>query len=129
MVNSTTNPKNIPGAVELYTLRITNQGSGTVDNNTLAIVDAIPVNTALDVRDAQAGLEGAFRITVANILANPLRMLAPVIASHTEPRGLIALAGILEDQAVAVIEAYAPWARIAEAARESPWVLLAGERC
>ena len=84
---------------------------------------------ALDVRDAQAGLDGVFRITVANILANPLRMLAPAIASHTQPRGLIALAGILEDQAGAVIDAYAPYARIAEAGRESPWVLLAGERC
>ena len=84
---------------------------------------------ALDVRDAQAGLDGVFRITVANILANPLRMLAPAIASHTQPRGLIALAGILEEQAGAVIEAYSPYARIAEAGRESPWVLLAGERC
>ena len=84
---------------------------------------------ALDVRDAQAGLDGAFRITVANILANPLRMLAPVIAAHTLPRGLIALAGILEDQADAVIAAYAPYAALAEAAREAPWVLLAGERC
>ena len=84
---------------------------------------------ALDVRDAQAGLEGAFRITVANILANPLRMLAPVIAAHTLPRGLIALAGILEDQADAVIAAYAPYAALTEAAREAPWVLLAGERC
>ena len=84
---------------------------------------------ALDVRDAQAGLEGAFRITVANILANPLRMLAPVIAAHTLPQGLIALAGILEDQADAVIAAYAPYAALAEAAREAPWVLLAGERC
>jgi ribosomal protein L11 methyltransferase len=84
---------------------------------------------ALDVRDAQAGLDGAFRITVANILANPLRMLAPVIAAHTQPQGLIALAGILEDQAQSVIEAYAPYARIGEAAREAPWVLLVGERC
>ena len=84
---------------------------------------------ALDVRDAQAGLDGAFRITVANILANPLRMLAPVIAAHTQTQGLIALAGILEDQADAVIEAYAPYARLAEAAREAPWVLLAGARC
>ena len=84
---------------------------------------------ALDVRDAQAGLDGAFRITVANILANPLRMLAPVIAAHTQTRGFIALAGILEDQADAVIAAYAPYAALAEAAREAPWVLLSGERC
>jgi ribosomal protein L11 methyltransferase len=84
---------------------------------------------ALDVRDAAERLDGTFRITVANILANPLRMLAPVIAAHTQPRGLIALAGILDDQAGAVIAAYAPHARLAVAGREAPWVLLAGERC
>ena len=52
-VNST-NPKSIPGAVQLYTLRITNQGAGGVDNNTISIVDAIPANTVLDVRDVGA---------------------------------------------------------------------------
>jgi hypothetical protein len=52
--NNASNPKSIPGAVELYTLRITNQGTGIVDSNTLAIVDAIPTHTALDVRDAGA---------------------------------------------------------------------------
>lgn len=84
---------------------------------------------ALDVRDAAERLDGTFRITVANILANPLRMLAPVIAAHTQARGLIALSGILDDQAEAVIAAYAPHARLAVAGREAPWVLLAGARC
>jgi ribosomal protein L11 methyltransferase len=86
-------------------------------------------DVALEVRDAQQQLAGAFRITVANILANPLRMLAPVIAHHTVSQGLIALSGILEEQAGAVIEAYAPWADLAAARREGPWVLLAGRRC
>ena len=84
---------------------------------------------ALEVSDAQQQLAGAFRITVANILANPLRMLAPVIAHHTASQGLIALCGILEEQAGAVIEAYAPWADLAAAQRDGPWVLLAGRRC
>ena len=83
---------------------------------------------ALDVRDAQAALPEAFRITVANILANPLRMLAPLIAARTEPGGLIALSGILEDQARDVADSYEPWACLAVAARDSGWVLLAGAR-
>jgi ribosomal protein L11 methyltransferase len=83
----------------------------------------------LAVQDAHRELAGAFRITVANILANPLRMLAPVIALHTQPQGRIALAGILADQADAVIAAYAPWARLAVGAAEGPWVLVSGERC
>ena len=50
-VNGTTNPKYIPGAEALYTLRVTNSGAGTVDNNTVIFTDPIPANTALFVGD------------------------------------------------------------------------------
>jgi ribosomal protein L11 methyltransferase len=82
----------------------------------------------LDVRDARQDLPESASITVANILANPLRMLAPLLASRTRPGGSIALSGILEEQAEAVAGAYAPWARLSIAAHEAGWVLLAGER-
>jgi len=70
--------------------------------------------------------EEASQIVVANILANPLIVLAPLIAAKCSKR--IALSGILEEQAQEVVEAYAPWfnARVAE--REDGWVLLEGER-
>lgn len=48
-VNGTTNPKNIPGSVQLYNVRVTNQGSGPVDNNAVVIVDPVPTNTRLFV--------------------------------------------------------------------------------
>lgn len=83
---------------------------------------------AVDVRDAQKEIPEASRITVANILANPLRMLAPLICSRTRAGGLIALSGILAGQAQGVIDAYAPWARLDIEASDSGWVLLAGER-
>lgn len=83
---------------------------------------------SLEVRDAQQDIPESARITVANILANPLRMLAPLLAARTRAGGSLALSGILEEQADAVIAAYAPWARLAVAAREAGWVLLAGER-
>ena len=83
---------------------------------------------ALEVMDAQGAVPGAVAITVANILANPLRMLAPILASHTEPGGSIALSGILEEQCADVALAYAPWAALTVAARDSGWVLLAGTR-
>ncbi len=83
---------------------------------------------AVDVRDAQREIPEAARLTVANILANPLRMLAPLIASRTRPGGLIALSGILEEQAADVAAAYAPWSRLSIAGREAGWVLMAGER-
>jgi uncharacterized repeat protein (TIGR01451 family) len=53
-INGTTNPKNIPGAQVLYTLRVTNSGAGTVDNNTVVITDPIPANTDLFVGDLGA---------------------------------------------------------------------------
>ncbi len=82
----------------------------------------------LEILDANAAPPFAADITVANILANPLRMLAPLIATHTRKGGWIVLSGILEDQAATVGEAYAPWARLEVAERDSGWVLLAGTR-
>jgi ribosomal protein L11 methyltransferase len=82
----------------------------------------------LQVVDAQRKLRADATITIANILANPLRMLAPIIASQTRIAGRIALAGILEEQAREVAEAYDPWARLEVSAREEDWVLLAGLR-
>jgi len=48
-VNGVTNPKSIPGSVQLYNLRVTNQGGGPIDNNAVAIVDNVPANTRLFV--------------------------------------------------------------------------------
>lgn len=50
-VNGTTNPKSIPRSVQLYTLRITNQGAGAVDTNSVTVTDAIAANTKLFVGD------------------------------------------------------------------------------
>ncbi len=83
---------------------------------------------ALDVRDGREKLERTARITVANILANPLRLLAPLLAAHTQPGGAIALSGILAEQARDVISAYSPWAGLDVVAQEADWVLLAGIR-
>ncbi len=82
----------------------------------------------LEVLDAQSEVPGRARVTVANILANPLRMLAPILANHTQPGGAIALCGILEEQAPEVISAYSPWAALGVDARDAGWVLLAGQR-
>ncbi len=50
-VNGTSNPKSIPGANELYTLQLSNQGTGTVDNSSVTVVDMVPANTMLYVGD------------------------------------------------------------------------------
>jgi trimeric autotransporter adhesin len=56
--NGGTSPKNIPGAIVLYTLRVTNTGAGTVDSNTLIIADPIPANTELFVGDLAGANSG-----------------------------------------------------------------------
>jgi parallel beta-helix repeat protein len=63
-LNNTTNPKSIPGALQVYTLRLTNQGAGIVDSNTVAIVDAVPANTTLFVQDL--GVAGSGPVAFTN---------------------------------------------------------------
>ena len=65
---------------------------------------------------------------VANILAGPLVALAPVLTSLMVPGGRLLLAGLLADQAEAVIEAYAPKVALSIADQQEEWVLLAGDK-
>jgi ribosomal protein L11 methyltransferase len=67
-------------------------------------------------------------LVVANILANPLIVLAPALAAHCRPGGRIALAGILAPQAAAVTQAYAEWCALAPFGEEDGWVCLEGVR-
>ncbi len=46
---SASNPKAIPGAVMLYTIQVSNQGTGAVDSDTMVVTDAVPANTKLYV--------------------------------------------------------------------------------
>lgn len=69
-----------------------------------------------------------YDIVVSNILAQPLIVLAPLLAARTAPRGRIALAGILESQGGEVAQAYAPWFNMETSALEEVWVLLEGVR-
>jgi ribosomal protein L11 methyltransferase len=71
---------------------------------------------------------GTYEIVVSNILAQPLILLAPVLAARTAPGGRLALAGILESQAAEVGAAYAPWLEMRIDALLDGWALLAGRR-
>ncbi len=53
--NGTTNPKGIPGGYLTYTVTVANPGSGTVDNNTIIVLDATPANLQLFVSDVAVG--------------------------------------------------------------------------
>ena len=71
---------------------------------------------------------GSYDMVVANILANPLALLAPALATRVRAGGRIALSGILEPQADGVAAAYAGWFKIDAWKVRDGWVLLAGER-
>ena len=66
------------------------------------------------------------RVVVANILANPLTVLAPLLARLTLPGGQVVLSGILAPQADEVRDAYRPWFDMHTTEPEDEWVLLAG---
>jgi len=78
--------------------------------------------------DSHAPFDLVADLVVANILANPLRVLAPVLAAHCRPGGRIALAGILAAQAPAVTEAYAAWFAMRPFDADDGWVTLEGTR-
>jgi ribosomal protein L11 methyltransferase len=67
-------------------------------------------------------------ITVANILANPLKVLAPLLASHTISGGQLALAGILDHQADDIIAIYQPWFDLQVWRSAEGWSCIAGFR-
>ncbi len=72
--------------------------------------------------------EGIYDIVVANILSQPLIVLAPLLMRRVRRGGRIALAGILEAHALEVMEAYAHEIPLRVAARDDGWVLLEGAR-
>jgi len=67
-----------------------------------------------------------FDIVIANILANPLRLLAPTLAARTALGGKMALCGILSSQADGVIAAYADAVALAPWRSDDGWTLLGG---
>jgi ribosomal protein L11 methyltransferase len=78
--------------------------------------------------DATAPLDFPADLVVANILAQPLRALAPLIAAQCRAGGRIALAGILAPQAAAVADAYTAWFAMSVFDTDEGWVALEGVR-
>ena len=73
-------------------------------------------------------LKSTATVVVANILANPLTVLAPLLTTLTAPGGMIALSGILAPQADDVRDAYGTWFDMHTSEPEDEWVLLAGSK-
>jgi ribosomal protein L11 methyltransferase len=97
-----------------------------------AAVQATRANAAANAVRLRAGepalATGTYALVLANILATPLKLLAPLLCAHVEHSGALVLAGLLEHQADELIAVYAPWLDLAVADREDGWALLAGTR-
>jgi ribosomal protein L11 methyltransferase len=71
---------------------------------------------------------GAYDTVLANILATPLKVLAPLLCAHVGQGGSLVLAGILERQAQELKDAYAPWIELTVADAEDGWILMTATR-
>ncbi len=69
-----------------------------------------------------------YDLVVANILTNPLRVLAPLLANATRPGGQIVLSGILEEQAQDVMNIYQHWFDLNIPIFEDGWSCLSGRK-
>ena len=67
---------------------------------------------------------GVYDTVLANILATPLKVLAPLLCSHVKPTGHLVLAGILERQAQELQLAYAPYCKLQVSDQKDGWILM-----
>ena len=97
-----------------------------------AAVRATRDNAAHNGVALNAGLpelaQGTYGVVLANILATPLKLLAPLLAGHVQSGGWLVMAGILDRQASDITAAYAPWLNVTVADSEEGWILMCGQR-
>jgi ribosomal protein L11 methyltransferase len=93
-----------------------------------AAVSATLLNAQANEVSLNAGLPdlavGKYQTVLANILATPLKVLAPLLCQHVESGGHLVLAGILDRQEQELIQAYAPFLNLQVADREDGWILM-----
>ena len=97
-----------------------------------AAVDATLLNAQENGVVLEAGFperaSGPFDLVLANILATPLKVLAPLLCAHVAAGGNLVLAGILARQEDELREAYAPYLTLRVADQEDGWILMTAGR-
>ncbi len=93
-----------------------------------AAVESTVLNAQANHVAVRAGLPdivtGTYQTVLANILATPLKVLAPLLWSRVAPGGSLVLAGILQRQADELKDAYAPYCALQVADAEDGWILM-----
>jgi len=97
-----------------------------------AAVQATAANALTNHVPLRAGLPDALRgdysLVLANILATPLKLLAPLLCARLQPGGWLVLAGILQRQADELKAAYSPWLTLQVSDAQDGWILMTGRR-
>lgn len=97
-----------------------------------AAVSSTHINAQANHLTLNAGLpdlaSGVYNLVLANILATPLKVLAPLLCAHVAQGGHLVLAGILSRQADELVHAYAPFLQLRVADEQEGWVLMTAER-
>ncbi len=97
-----------------------------------AAVDATVLNSEANHVVLNAGLpdalSGQYQTVLANILATPLKVLAPLLWSRVAQGGVLVLAGILARQAEELQAAYAPYCQLAVTDQQEGWILMTAQR-
>ncbi len=97
-----------------------------------AAVASTVLNAQANGVTLKAGLpeqaQGHYGVVLANILATPLKVLAPLLCAHVAAGGHLVLAGILERQADELIAAYAPHVRLRVADSQDGWILMTAQQ-
>ena len=96
-----------------------------------AAVESTRANAEANHVQLQTGLPdkavGSYQTVVANILATPLRVLAPLLCAHVEKGGNLVLAGILDRQADELKAAYAPYCQLQVHDAQEGWILMTAQ--
>ena len=96
-----------------------------------AAVESTELNAHANAVQLHAGLPdkavGPYNTVLANILASPLQVLAPLLCAHVAAGGSLVLAGILERQADELKAAYAPWLALNVSDSEDGWILMTAQ--
>jgi 2-polyprenyl-3-methyl-5-hydroxy-6-metoxy-1,4-benzoquinol methylase len=112
------------GAAEVHAFDIDPQALIATRDN----ARANGVESVLRVHQRDATLPGGVDLLLANILAEPLRQLAPRFAALLRPGGQVVLAGLMEREAADVTAAYAACFDVDRSGDRDGWVCLAGRR-
>jgi ribosomal protein L11 methyltransferase len=120
------------GILAIAALKLGAASAHGIDIDAQAVVaaksNAQQNNVAASFSLPEKNNQQTYDIVLANILSNPLKVLAPLLASYTKAGGMIVLSGILEPQWQEVAAYYQAWFDMAHYSEKDGWACLSGKK-